>query len=63
MDGYALLAELRKLRATAAAPAIALSGFTRPKDAARAVAAGFVGHLHKPLDIAELFAMAGRLFR
>jgi two-component system CheB/CheR fusion protein len=58
MDGYALLAELRKREATAKTPAIALSGFTRPKDVEQALKAGFETHVHKPVSIERLVSLA-----
>ena len=35
-------------------PAIALTGFTRPEDRARVLAAGFAAHVAKPIDPDEL---------
>jgi two-component system CheB/CheR fusion protein len=61
MDGHALLAELRKLQATASTPAIALSGFTRPKDVDVALAAGFDSHVRKPVAFDQFIALAKRM--
>lgn len=61
MDGHALLAELRKLPATGAAPAIALSGYARPADVDIALAAGFDSHVRKPVDFDQFVALARRL--
>jgi two-component system, chemotaxis family, CheB/CheR fusion protein len=61
MDGYALFAELRKHRATASTPAIALSGFTRPCDVDRTLGAGYETHVRKPVAIDQFLAMAGRI--
>ena len=61
MDGYTLLAELRKVEATAKAPAIALSGFTRPTDVASALAAGFETHVRKPVVFDQFIATACRI--
>jgi two-component system, chemotaxis family, CheB/CheR fusion protein len=61
MDGYTLLAELRKLDATATTPAIALSGFTRPADVERALAAGFEVHVRKPVIFSQFVALSGRI--
>jgi two-component system CheB/CheR fusion protein len=58
MNGYALLAELRKREATAKTPAIALSGFTRPKDVEDALKAGFETHVRKPVSIERLVSLA-----
>jgi two-component system, chemotaxis family, CheB/CheR fusion protein len=63
MDGYQLLAELRKRAATAATPAIALSGFTRPNDVNRALDAGFETHVRKPVALDQFIATAVRLSR
>jgi PAS domain S-box-containing protein len=51
-DGYAFLARLRALDAGryAEVPAIALTAYARPEDAARARAAGFQLHLSKPVE-------------
>jgi len=61
MDGYALLAALRELKTTAGTPAIALSGFTRPTDVTRALAAGFETHIRKPVDFDQFIATAARV--
>jgi two-component system CheB/CheR fusion protein len=61
MDGYALLAELRKQSATADTPAIALSGFTRPRDVQQALDAGFETHMRKPVVFDKFIELAARL--
>lgn len=58
MDGYDLLAALRTREPTARAPAIALSGFTRPKDVQHALEAGFETHVRKPVSIEHLISLA-----
>ena len=63
MDGHALLAALRGLEPTASTPAIALSGFTRPSDVNRALAAGFETHIRKPVDFDQFIATAARVSR
>lgn len=63
MDGFALLAALRKLPNTASTPALALSGFTRAGDVGRALAAGFETHIRKPMDFVQFTATAARLSR
>ena len=60
MDGYTLLAELRKVAATATTPAIALSGFTRPNDVERALQAGYQTHIPKPILFDEFIAVVGK---
>jgi two-component system CheB/CheR fusion protein len=61
MDGFQLLAELRKRQATTSTPAIALSGFTRPADVHRALKAGFATHVRKPVVLDQFLATAGRI--
>jgi signal transduction histidine kinase len=58
VDGYQLLLQLRQsLDATAQSlPALALSGFAAPSDAAQALRAGFQAHLAKPFVPAALVA-------
>jgi CheY-like chemotaxis protein len=58
---YGLLQELRKLVLTASAPAIALSGYTRPHDIKRTLDAGFNAHRCKPFALEELVILASRL--
>ena len=60
VDGYELL---RRLRASddpelAKIPAIALTAFARSEDRTRALRAGFLVHLSKPVEPAELVATA-----
>jgi len=54
MDGYELVAALHALPAFATLPAIALSGFGSSDDGGRALAAGFVDQLTKPVGIERL---------
>jgi two-component system CheB/CheR fusion protein len=61
MDGYQLVQALRARPATADVPAIALTGYGRPKDVARATEAGFDGHLSKPVDLQRLRKLIGEL--
>jgi two-component system CheB/CheR fusion protein len=61
MDGHALLTELRKRPRTKRTPAIALTGYDRAADAAKAKDAGFDEHVAKPADIEELVQMILRL--
>jgi signal transduction histidine kinase len=60
-DGYALVRKLNERPGKP--PAIALSAFTSPQDRERALAAGFVTHLPKPLDAPALIAFIDRLAR
>ncbi|HYY42065.1 MAG TPA: ATP-binding protein, partial [Pyrinomonadaceae bacterium] len=61
MDGYELLAALRRLPGLARVPAIAISGYAMEEDRARSLRAGFAAHLAKPLDIERLFALIQQL--
>lgn len=62
MDGYELLARLRRVL-LAAPPAIALTGFAAASDAARALQAGFQAHHAKPFQPQQLLRTAARLAR
>jgi CheY-like chemotaxis protein len=61
MDGYELLAKLRSMPGMEKVPAIALSGYAMGEDRDRALAAGFVAHVAKPIDPDELFALVQKL--
>ncbi len=61
LNGYELLAELRKLPGIAGVPAIALSGYASDEDRERAIAAGFAVHLAKPIDPDHLFTVIQQL--
>jgi len=54
MDGYQLIAELRKRPRTAGLPAIALTGHGRQQDIERALQSGFDAHVGKPVDFAHM---------
>ena len=51
MDGYELLARLRADEATRAIPAVALTAQAMPRDARRAIEAGFDEYMAKPIDV------------
>jgi CheY-like chemotaxis protein len=55
-DGYELIGEVRGRAAERGGrtPAIAVTAFARSEDRARALRAGFQGHVAKPVDIEEL---------
>ena len=57
-DGYTLLARIRKLGSAAggSVPAIALTAFARSEDRTRALRAGFLVHVAKPVEPEELVA-------
>ena len=59
-DGYELL---RRVRAGgyAGLSVVAVTAFARPEDRERAIAAGFDGHVPKPVDHAHLLQLVGRL--
>ena len=66
VDGYEFLRKLRmKNDAAAKAPAIALTAFARSEDRTRALRAGYINHVAKPIEPSELLAtiavVAGRV--
>ncbi len=61
VDGYSLLAELRRMPGLERVPAIALTGHAMDEDRARALAAGFSVHVPKPVDPDELLRVVRRL--
>ena len=63
MDGYELMAELRKRDRTAKVMAVAVTGFGRPNDETRAREAGFDAHVAKPVELAALLQIIHRLQR
>ncbi|HEX3559976.1 MAG TPA: response regulator [Pyrinomonadaceae bacterium] len=61
VDGYTLLAELRRMPGLERVPAIALTGHAMDEDRTRALAAGFAVHIAKPVDPDELLRIVRRL--
>src|SRR5882762_11973204 len=59
-DGYELARRLRTTPETKAAVLVALTGYGRPEDVARSLAAGFDRHAVKPLAVAALAEILGR---
>jgi CheY-like chemotaxis protein len=65
-DGYTLLQKVRELDPADGGriPAAALTAYSRIEDARRAVAAGFLRHVAKPVEpaflVAQVAALAGR---
>jgi PAS domain S-box-containing protein len=64
-DGYSLI---RRVRALAPAeggdvPAVALTAYARSEDRTRALRAGFIGHVAKPVEPAELLATVAAVAR
>ena len=62
-NGYSFLNNLRQvlLEEGATIPALALTGFVRPEDRARAFAAGFSAHLPKPVEVEHLLSALAHL--
>ncbi len=54
MDGYDFIQRMRSRDAATPVPALALTAFSRPEDAQRALKAGYQEHLTKPVDVDEL---------
>ena len=59
MDGYELLRHVRSLGGRI--PAIALTAFARSEDRTRALRAGYLAHVAKPVEPAELIATVASL--
>jgi PAS domain S-box-containing protein len=64
-DGYELLRRVRGLPAEAGGqvPAIALTAYARVEDRMQALRAGYQMHVPKPVELAELVAVAASLIR
>jgi CheY-like chemotaxis protein len=54
MDGYELARRIRVEPAGTEIRLVAMTGYSRPEDRARALAAGFDAHLVKPVDPRQL---------
>jgi signal transduction histidine kinase/ActR/RegA family two-component response regulator len=63
IDGYELIRRLRELPQLRDTPALALTGYAAPKDAAAARAAGFDAHVPKPVEPSALAEEIDRLLR
>ena len=63
MDGYEVARRMRDVPGAAAAFIVALTGYGRPEDRVRALAAGCHYHLTKPVDFTELEALVRSLRR
>jgi len=64
MDGYALIAEIRRREGLARrrpAPAVALTAYARVQDRMRALTSGFQMHVVKPVEPAELLTVLATL--
>ena len=58
-DGYELLRRVRAINA--AQKAVAVTAFARPEDLARSIAAGFDGHLPKPINPVRLLQILSEI--
>ena len=65
VDGYDLIREIRRLPAAKGGkvPAIALTAYTRTEDRLQALRAGYDMHVPKPVELAELVAVAASVVR
>jgi signal transduction histidine kinase len=57
IDGYQLLEQLRILPGLGNVPAIAISGYASEEDRERALAAGYLALVPKPIDVDALFTL------
>jgi CheY-like chemotaxis protein len=62
-DGYTFIARFRQRGGADGVPAIAVTAYGRMEDRQRALAAGFVEHMTKPLDPARLVSAIASLVR
>ena len=65
MDGYDLIRQIRASTADRGGkvPAIALTAYTRIEDRLQALRAGYDMHVPKPVELAELVAVAASVAR
>jgi len=65
VDGYDLIRQIRRLPAASGGkvPAIALTAYTRTEDRLQALRAGYDMHVPKPVELAELVAVAASVVR
>jgi len=65
IDGYDLIRQIRGLPADAGGkiPAVALTAYTRVEDRLQALRAGYDMHVPKPVELAELVAVAASVVR
>jgi CheY-like chemotaxis protein len=63
IDGYELLRQVRALGQAAGGnlPAIAITAFARAEDRVRALRAGYLAHLAKPVEPSEVIAVVARV--
>jgi CheY-like chemotaxis protein len=60
MDGYELASLLRQVPGLARTPFIAITGYAQDGDRKQALASGFVEHLAKPVNLADVMACVER---
>jgi CheY-like chemotaxis protein len=65
VDGYELIRQVRKLPPDRGGkiPAIALTAYTRTEDRLQSLRAGYDMHVPKPVELAELVAVAATVVR
>jgi CheY-like chemotaxis protein len=56
-DGYQLLEQVRLIPGLTQVPAIAISGYASEEDRERALAAGYMALVPKPIDVDILFTL------
>ena len=61
MDGYELAEQLTEAMADKPPVLVAVTGYGQPSDRERTEAAGFHGHIVKPVDFGELTQLLDRL--
>jgi CheY-like chemotaxis protein len=61
LDGYEVAQAMRKLPGWETIPIVAVTGYARESDRARAAAAGFSSHMAKPIDVMRLGAIVDEL--
>ena len=63
MDGYAVLDKLRNMDGFSATVVVATSGDTSPRDIKKALAAGFVDYITKPMRMNALLEIIDETLR
>lgn len=63
IDGFEALQQLKETEATKQIPVVALSGNAMPLDVKKALNAGFVEYLTKPINIDDLYKVIGSALR
>src|SRR5262249_15229720 len=62
-DGYTFMKKVRVLPGLKEVPAIAVSGYASDEDRARALEAGYIALIPKPIDVDTLFILIQNLLR